>query len=140
MSYYNDLYFVLAGKLSEDARDIAETVHSIGAHVVKNVNKKVTALVLGRGNVRSGTKLLDAKRLGIAVIDERQMWSMLGMRMISRRSPRKSPTTITTTKTRRSPSLSSHRSAHRSATRTKSPKSARKSSKHSRATMIGSAK
>ena len=67
--------FVLTGTLPTLKRsDAAGMLKAHGAKVSSSVSKKTDYVVAGED---AGSKLIEAKRLGIKVIDEQEMLSML---------------------------------------------------------------
>lgn len=68
--------FVLTGNLSELTRNEAkERLQSLGAKVAGSVSKKTTTVVAGDA---AGSKLVKARELGIEIMDEKQLLSLLG--------------------------------------------------------------
>ena len=66
--------FVLTGTLSEPREDIKERIIAVGGKVSGSVSKKTNFVVAGEN---AGSKLDDAQRLGVTVLDERQLAEML---------------------------------------------------------------
>jgi DNA ligase (NAD+) len=62
--------FVITGTLSEPREDIKERIIAWGGKVSGSVSKKTDYVVAGEN---AGSKLEDARRLGIKVLDERQL-------------------------------------------------------------------
>jgi len=62
--------FVLTGTLSEPREDIKERIIAAGGKVSSSVSKKTDFVVAGEN---AGSKLADAQRLGITILDERQL-------------------------------------------------------------------
>jgi len=68
--------FVITGTLSAFTREEAqEKLESLGARIGASVTKKTTCLVAGES---SGSKLDKAKKLGIAIIGEREFLKLVG--------------------------------------------------------------
>lgn len=67
--------FVLTGTLSNLSREMAkEKIIALGGKVSSSVSKKTSYVVMGKD---AGSKLDDAKKLGIKVLDENQFTKML---------------------------------------------------------------
>ena len=62
--------FVLTGTLSEPREDIKERIIAAGGKVSSSVSKKTDYVVAGEN---AGSKLDDAQRLGIAILNEQQL-------------------------------------------------------------------
>jgi DNA ligase (NAD+) len=62
--------FVLTGTLSEPRDDVKERIIAAGGKVSGSVSKKTDYVVAGEN---AGSKLDDAKRLGIAILNEKQL-------------------------------------------------------------------
>ncbi len=62
--------FVLTGTLSEPREDIKERIIAAGGKVSSSVSKKTDYVVAGEN---AGSKLDDAHRLGVKILDERQL-------------------------------------------------------------------
>jgi DNA ligase (NAD+) len=62
--------FVITGTLSEPREDIKERIIAWGGKVSGSVSKKTDYLVAGEN---AGSKLDDAQRLGVRVLNERQL-------------------------------------------------------------------
>jgi DNA ligase (NAD+) len=68
--------FVLTGALSSMTRDEAkERLQALGARVSASVSKKTSYLVVG---AEPGSKLVEAERLGVAILDEAALLALLG--------------------------------------------------------------
>ena len=66
--------FVLTGTLSEPRDIIKERIIAAGGKVSSSVSKKTDYVVAGEN---AGSKLEDAQRLGVQILDERQLAEML---------------------------------------------------------------
>jgi DNA ligase (NAD+) len=66
--------YVITGTLSQSREDIKEQLQLLGAKVSDSVSAKTTALIAGD---KAGSKLTKAQKLGIAVLDESQLASLL---------------------------------------------------------------
>jgi DNA ligase (NAD+) len=62
--------FVLTGTLSEPRDDVKERIIAAGGKVSSSVSKKTDYVVAGEN---AGSKLDDAQRLGVKVLNERQL-------------------------------------------------------------------
>ena len=62
--------FVLTGTLSEPREDIKGRIIAVGGKVSSSVSKKTDFVVAGEN---AGSKLADAQRLGITILNERQL-------------------------------------------------------------------
>jgi DNA ligase (NAD+) len=62
--------FVLTGTLSEPRENIKERIIAAGGKVSSSVSKKTDYVVAGEN---AGSKLDDAQRLGVKVLNERQL-------------------------------------------------------------------
>lgn len=72
---FNDMTFVLTGTLPTLSREEAKTmIKDRGGSVSSAVSKKTTYVLAGE---EAGSKLTDAKKLGVAVIDEAEFQAML---------------------------------------------------------------
>ena len=70
--------FVITGTLPTLGRDEAkDRLEAAGAKVAGSVSKKTTYLLAG---AEAGSKLDKARELGVAVIDEQQLFNLLGTR------------------------------------------------------------
>ena len=66
---------VLTGAMSKPREEIKELLESLGAHVSSSVSKKTDFLIVGKD---PGSKLEKAKKLGVKIITEEEMWKMIG--------------------------------------------------------------
>jgi len=71
------LVIVLTGKLSAPRRRLKERLEALGATVSSSVSGQTTYLVAGED---AGSKILKARKLGIEVIDEKGLESLIGGR------------------------------------------------------------
>jgi DNA ligase (NAD+) len=62
--------FVLTGTLSEPRDDVKERIIAAGGKVSSSVSKKTDYVVAGEN---AGSKLDDAQRLGVKILNERQL-------------------------------------------------------------------
>lgn len=67
--------YVITGSFDIPRSDIKESLMRLGATVSGSVSKNTTALIAGE---KSGSKLDDAKKLGIPIIDEVKLYDLLG--------------------------------------------------------------
>ena len=65
---------VLTGTMSKARSEIKELLESLGAKVSSSVSKKTDYLIVGED---PGSKLEKAKKLGINIISEKEMWEMI---------------------------------------------------------------
>jgi DNA ligase (NAD+) len=73
--------YVLTGKLSQLTRSQAKTqLEALGAKVSGSISKKTTALIAGE---QAGSKLAKAKKLHIAILDERALLALLKGQLLS---------------------------------------------------------
>lgn len=73
---FTGMQFVLTGTLSEMSREIAkEKILSFGGKVVGSVSKHTSYVVAG---LEPGSKLQNAEKLGVKVLDEKEFLNMLG--------------------------------------------------------------
>ena len=68
--------FVLTGELSSHSRkEAGEMLESLGAKVSGSVSKKTSCVIAGEA---AGSKLRKAQELGVLVLDEQQVLSLVG--------------------------------------------------------------
>ena len=65
---------VLTGTMSKPRSKIKELLESFGAKVTNSVSKKTDYLIVG---VDAGSKLEKAKKLGVKILTEKEMWEMI---------------------------------------------------------------
>ena len=66
---------VLTGTMKKPRGEIKELLESLGAHVSSSVSKKTDYVIVG---VDPGSKLEKAKKLGVKILEEDEMWKMIG--------------------------------------------------------------
>ena len=66
---------VLTGTMKKPRGEIKELLESLGAHVTNSVSKKTDYLIVGED---PGSKLEKAKKLGVTILPEEEMWKMIG--------------------------------------------------------------
>ncbi len=66
---------VLTGAMSKPREEIKELLENLGAYVTNSVSKKTDYLIVGE---EPGSKLEKAKKLGVAILPEEEMWKMIG--------------------------------------------------------------
>ena len=66
---------VLTGEMSKPRREVKELLESLGAKVSNSVSKKTDFLIVGEA---PGSKFEKAKKLGVKIISEKEMWEMIG--------------------------------------------------------------
>lgn len=67
--------YVITGSFDIPRSDIKESLMRLGAAVSGSVSKNTTALIAGE---KAGSKLKDAEKLGIPIIDETKLYELLG--------------------------------------------------------------
>ena len=66
---------VLTGTMSKSRGEIKELLESLGAKVSNSVSKKTDFVITGEN---PGSKLEKAKKLGVNILSEKEMWEMIG--------------------------------------------------------------
>jgi DNA ligase (NAD+) len=66
---------VLTGAMSKPRSEIKEILESLGAHVTNSVSKKTDYVIVGED---PGSKYDKAKKLGVKILKEDEMWEMIG--------------------------------------------------------------
>ena len=66
---------VLTGTMQKPRGEIKELLENLGAHVTNSVSKKTDYVIVG---VDAGSKLEKAKKLGVKILNEGEMWKMIG--------------------------------------------------------------
>ncbi len=66
---------VLTGSMSKSRSEIKEMLENLGAHVTNSVSKKTDYVIVGKD---PGSKFEKAKKLGITILNEEDMWKMIG--------------------------------------------------------------
>jgi DNA ligase (NAD+) len=66
---------VLTGTMSKPRSEIKELLESLGAHVTNSVSKKTDYVIVGED---PGSKYEKAKKLGVKILKEDEMWEMIG--------------------------------------------------------------
>ena len=66
---------VLTGTMKKPRGEIKELLESLGAHVSSSVSKKTDYVIVGE---EPGSKLEKAKKLGVKILNEDEMWKMIG--------------------------------------------------------------
>ncbi|EDM23048.1 NAD-dependent DNA ligase LigA [Caminibacter mediatlanticus TB-2] len=66
---------VLTGSMSKSRSEIKEMLENLGAHVTNSVSKKTDYVIVGED---PGSKFEKAKKLGITILKEEDMWNMIG--------------------------------------------------------------
>ncbi len=66
---------VLTGTMKEPREKIKELLENLGAHVSSSVSKKTDFVIVGED---PGSKFEKAKKLGVKILKEEQMWKMIG--------------------------------------------------------------
>ncbi|MEO1922959.1 MAG: BRCT domain-containing protein, partial [Nautiliaceae bacterium] len=65
---------VLTGAMSKPRSEIKELLERFGAHVTNSVSKKTDFVIVGED---PGSKYEKAKKLGVTILTEQEMWDML---------------------------------------------------------------
>ena len=68
---------VLTGTMSQPRSKIKELLESLGAHVTNSVSKKTDYVIYGKD---AGSKYDKAKKLGVPLLSEEEMWEKIGER------------------------------------------------------------
>jgi len=76
-SLFSGKTIVLTGTMSEPRSKIKELLESLGAHVTNSVSKKTDYVIYGKD---AGSKYDKAKKLGVSLLSEDEMWKMIGER------------------------------------------------------------
>ena len=66
---------VLTGTMKKPRGEIKELLENLGAHVTNSVSKHTDYLIVGEN---PGSKLEKAKKLGVKILPEEEMWKMIG--------------------------------------------------------------
>ena len=66
---------VLTGTMKKPRGEIKELLENLGAHVSSSVSRKTDYLIVGED---PGSKLEKAKKLGVKILPEKEMWKMIG--------------------------------------------------------------
>ena len=66
---------VLTGTMSKPREEIKELLENLGAHISNSVSKKTDYVIVGED---AGSKLGKAKKLGVKILKEEEMWKMIG--------------------------------------------------------------
>ncbi len=66
---------VLTGSMSKPRSEIKEILENLGAHVTNSVSKKTDFVIVGED---PGSKYEKAKKLGVKILKEEDMWKMIG--------------------------------------------------------------
>ena len=66
---------VLTGTMKRSREEIKELLETLGAKVTNSVSKKTDYLIVGEN---PGSKLEKAKKLGVTILPEEEMWKMIG--------------------------------------------------------------
>ena len=74
-SPFLDARIVLTGTMKKPREEIKELLENLGAHVSNSVSKKTTYVIVGED---PGSKLEKAKKLGVKILSEDEMWKMIG--------------------------------------------------------------
>ena len=67
---------VLTGTMKKPRGEIKEILENLGAHVTNSVSKKTDYVIVGED---PGSKLEKAKKLGVKILEEEEMWKMIGV-------------------------------------------------------------
>ena len=74
-SPFLDKRVVLTGAMSKSREEIKELLENFGAKVTNSVSKKTDFVIVGED---AGSKLEKAQNLGVKIINEEEMWKMIG--------------------------------------------------------------
>jgi len=74
-SPFNGKTVVLTGSMSKPRSEIKELLEKLGAKVTSSVSKKTDYVIAGED---PGSKYEKAKKLGITILNEQEMWKMIG--------------------------------------------------------------
>jgi len=66
---------VLTGEMKRSRKEIKELLENLGAKVSNSVSKKTDFVIVGEN---PGSKFEKAKKLGVKIISEKEMWDMIG--------------------------------------------------------------
>ncbi len=66
---------VLTGVMTNPRNEIKEMLEEMGSHVTNSVSKKTDFVIVGED---PGSKLEKAKKLGVEILSEDEMWKMIG--------------------------------------------------------------
>jgi DNA ligase (NAD+) len=66
---------VLTGTMAKPREEIKEMLENLGAHVTNSVSRKTDYLIVGED---PGSKLEKAKKLGVKIMPEEEMWKLIG--------------------------------------------------------------
>jgi len=67
---------VLTGTMKKPRGEIKEILENLGAHVTNSVSKKTDYVIVGED---PGSKLEKAKKLGVKILEEEEMWKVIGV-------------------------------------------------------------
>ncbi len=74
VSVFTGKSVVLTGTMSKPRNKIKEILESLGAHVTNSVSKKTDFVIVGED---PGSKYEKAKKLGVKILTEKEMWEMI---------------------------------------------------------------